>query len=323
MTDPKVSIIIPIYKTEKYLRDCLLSVQRQTMPDFEALLVNDCTPDNAMEIAREFAQSDSRFRILEHHANKGLGAARNTGIAAATGKYLNFLDSDDRMAIDTLELLLNQAEQRQADMVIGNMAWINIHQLSRVNYIDQRIRSWSIAFEMNLRKLAEKACLVGSVCNRLIRTELVHENNIKFPEGVYYEDIPFSMAVWFHSVSIFAIDRFIYFRRFREDPDNLSITQVKHKRAFTDRDLIAEKVFVFASNQNTDSCYAARLGIITLTNLLATTKDMLSSVEDEIKNCIAYHWFPVHALKIDRMINQLIRIVNHRERQIDRATHSS
>ena len=134
MESPRISVVIPIYNTEKYLYECLLSVQRQSMPFFEAILVNDCTPDGSMQIACQFAQSDNRFRILEHTENGGLGKARNTGIGVAHGEYLIFLDSDDSLPIDALQVLLELAEASQADMIIGNMAWINKHNLTCLLY---------------------------------------------------------------------------------------------------------------------------------------------------------------------------------------------
>ncbi len=143
MESPRVSLIIPIYNVEKYLHECLLSVQRQAMPNFEAILVNDCTPDNSMQIARQFAQSDQRFHILEHEVNQGLGSARNTGMSAAQGEYIFFLDSDDTVPVDAVQILLELADEQEADMVIGNMAWRYDHHLSLVGYIDTRIRSWS------------------------------------------------------------------------------------------------------------------------------------------------------------------------------------
>ena len=94
----KVSIIIPVYNVAKYIERCLLSVLNQTWPDLEVILVNDCTPDNSMEIVRRVVASHPRgavVRCLEHEENRGLSAARNTGISASVGDYLYFLDSDD------------------------------------------------------------------------------------------------------------------------------------------------------------------------------------------------------------------------------------
>ena len=119
----KVSIIIPVYNVAKYIERCLLSVLDQTWQDLEVILVNDCTPDNSMEIARRVVASHPRgtvVRCLEHEENRGLSAARNTGISASVGDYLYFLDSDDYISANAIELLADAAVQKRPDFVIGN-----------------------------------------------------------------------------------------------------------------------------------------------------------------------------------------------------------
>ena len=101
----KVSVIIPVYNVALYVERCLLSVLNQTWQDLEVLVVNDCTPDNSMEIVRRVVVGHPRgamVRVLEHEVNRGLSAARNTGIRAATGDYLYFLDSDDYLPSDSM-----------------------------------------------------------------------------------------------------------------------------------------------------------------------------------------------------------------------------
>jgi len=303
MSSPQISVIIPIYNTEEYLRNCLVSVQNQTMSDFEAILVNDCTPDNSMEIVNDFVKDDSRFHIIQHENNQGLGCARNTGIKSAHGNYLNFLDSDDSLPINSLQVLLEQSETHNADMVIGNMAWKNFHYLLPVDYIDKRIQTWLTERTPNLRLLSEKACLSGSICNRLIRSELIKENSLLFPKNVFFEDIPFSMEAWYFSGKILTIPHFVYFRTKREDTNNLSITQIYNEKAFTDRDTISQLVFEFA-NENMG---AARLSAITLMSMLSTTKSMIDKANEDIKQRIKLFWFPKHVFNINNLVNQLNR----------------
>jgi len=314
MSLPQISVIVPIYNTEKYLRNCLLSLQNQTMEDFEAILVNDCSPDNSLEIVNDFVRGDSRFSVLQHEHNQGLGSARNTGIKSAYGKYLNFLDSDDSLPTNSLQILLEQAKRHNADMVIGNMAWKNFHYLSPVNYIDKRIQTWVIERTQNLRLLSEKACLSGSICNRLIRTKLVKEKLLLFPLNVYFEDIPFTMIAWYFSNTILTTPHFIYFRTKRENPNNLSITQIYNEKAFFDRDTISQLVFEFAS----ENVGAARLGAITLMSMLSTTKTMLDSVNEEINLKIKIGWFPKHTLRINQMINHLNEISSRQIKSVQK-----
>ncbi len=99
---PKVSIIIPIYNVEKYIKKCLDSLIKQTLDDIEIICVNDGSPDNSMEIVNEYAKNDKRFIVLTQE-NQGTGAARNKGIDAATGEYIMFLDPDDWYEFDACE----------------------------------------------------------------------------------------------------------------------------------------------------------------------------------------------------------------------------
>ena len=92
---PKVSVIIPIYNTEKYLRKCLDSVCNQTLSDIEIICVNDCSTDNSLEILEEYASKDNRIKLIDFKENKGAAVARNAGIDEAKGEYIGFVDSDD------------------------------------------------------------------------------------------------------------------------------------------------------------------------------------------------------------------------------------
>lgn len=108
---PKISIIVPIYNVEKYLQKCIDSIIAQTEKDFECILVNDCSPDNCEQICKNACKKDSRFVYVKREKNGGLGAARNSGLDAATGKYISFIDSDDTLAPNFYKELLPYAEK--------------------------------------------------------------------------------------------------------------------------------------------------------------------------------------------------------------------
>ena len=117
MADIKVSVIIPVYNVEKYLRQNLESVQKQTLKDIEIICVDDGSTDSSCKIAEEFAAADSRFVVIKQQ-NGGAGAARNNGLRHAKGKYLSFLDSDDFFEPDMLEKAYEKAEETKADFVV-------------------------------------------------------------------------------------------------------------------------------------------------------------------------------------------------------------
>lgn len=113
---PKISVIIPVYNVEKYLRRCLDSVVAQTFTDWEAVCVNDGSPDRSAQILEEYAERDPRFKIVTKE-NGGLSDARNAGIAVASGDYINFLDSDDLIHPQTFEIAYALIQREQADIV--------------------------------------------------------------------------------------------------------------------------------------------------------------------------------------------------------------
>lgn len=131
-SNPLVSIIIPIYKVERHLKQCLKSVIGQTYKNLEIILVNDASPDGSLAICEWFAARDSRIKIIDKKINEGLDLARFSGLNAATGEYIYFIDSDDWLArIDIIELMVEKAEATGADYVwmalqrvLGKHAWV-------------------------------------------------------------------------------------------------------------------------------------------------------------------------------------------------------
>lgn len=116
----KISIVIPVYNVEKYLRQCLNSVVNQTLKDIEIICVNDCSTDGSLSVLNEYKDNDSRVIIINNAKNYGLGVTRNIGQKAATGKYILFLDSDDYLSLDACEKLHLKIEKDKADAVFFN-----------------------------------------------------------------------------------------------------------------------------------------------------------------------------------------------------------
>ena len=116
MNNPKVSVIIPVYNVEKYLKHCLDSVCNQTFKDIEIIIINDCSPDNSLQIIKEYQQKDDRIVLVDLKQNGGLANARNTGIKNSKCKYITFVDSDDWVSKDYIEVLYNGIEKFNCDL---------------------------------------------------------------------------------------------------------------------------------------------------------------------------------------------------------------
>ncbi|MBO7334370.1 MAG: glycosyltransferase, partial [Lachnospiraceae bacterium] len=112
-----ISVIVPVFEVEKYLKECIESILNQTYTNLEIILVDDGSPDKCGEICEEYAKTDNRIIVI-HHENKGLSSARNRGLDIATGDYIGFVDSDDKIAPDMFEILLNNLKQYDADISI-------------------------------------------------------------------------------------------------------------------------------------------------------------------------------------------------------------
>ena len=117
---PLISVIVPVYKVEKYLAECLDSICRQTYKNIEVICVNDGSPDNCAEILQNYAACDSRITVITQK-NQGLSASRNNALLKAAGEYVTFVDSDDTIAPEMIEELFRLAQTEQADVVIGNL----------------------------------------------------------------------------------------------------------------------------------------------------------------------------------------------------------
>ncbi len=180
---PIFSIIIPVYNVEAYLEQCLDSLLTQTLTDFEAIIVDDVSPDNSKAIALSYAQRfPDKFRVISHSINTRQGGARNTGIDAATGQYLMFLDSDDYIKPETLQILANAMAQEQADIIEFCHDQVDEQgNFLRRDYWPQ----W-----LNAPCSYQKPLLVSRMgpCNKVYNRALFLDGSIRFPVGHFYED---------------------------------------------------------------------------------------------------------------------------------------
>lgn len=183
MKNDLISIIIPVYKVEKYLEKCIESVLKQTYTNLQIILVDDGSPDNCGKICDEYAKKDSRIEVI-HKVNGGLSYARNVGISKAKGRYIGFVDSDDYIKEDMYEILLNLIKEYDADVSICNLYDVidgkeyirnkenGIQEYSRLDILKE------VLLDKNIQNYA---------WNKLYKKELFDE--IKYPIGKKYEDI--------------------------------------------------------------------------------------------------------------------------------------
>lgn len=207
MHKPKVSVIVPIYNVEKYLDKCLSSLKSQTLTDFEALLINDGTPDESMKIAEKYAVDDSRF-IIYNKKNGGLSDARNYGIERAKGEFIVFVDSDDYLHKDYLKTMYDDCINNNADMAYCRFKHTYLKSGIKMPSINPRkgIIDKSKALNMLIRDNR----MHSYAWNKMYRRTLFIDNDIRYPI-IYFEDVATSARVLFHANKIAVTDKKLYF----------------------------------------------------------------------------------------------------------------
>lgn len=192
----QVSILVPVYGVEDYIERCARSIFEQTYHDLDIVFVDDCTPDKSIEILRrvlkDYPERKAQTRILKHEHNRGLSAARNTGMDAAKGDYIYFVDSDDFITTDCIETLMASMLSGDWDMVTADYKDIDIVrtpetpekvELHDAEYYGKDVlRSFAIGWHWN-------------AWNKLFAVRFLKHYNFRFIEGIYFEDVPFSFKV--------------------------------------------------------------------------------------------------------------------------------
>lgn len=200
---PKVSVIIPVYNTEKYLRKCLDSVCNQTLSDIEIICVNDCSTDNSFEIIKEYALKDDRIKLIDFKENKGAAVARNSGINEAKGEYIGFVDSDDFIDLDFYEKLYNKAHETNADCAKGEL-W-EINDKSKEPFCPY-------VYDLNKLIVKNQAYFYFTYTSAIYNRIFLNKYNIKFPAGLcHLEDPCFTIKAALYYSKIVIVDNVKYY----------------------------------------------------------------------------------------------------------------
>lgn len=210
MQKPKISIVVPVYKAEKFLHKCIDSILCQTLSDLELILVDDGSPDSSGIICDDYARNDHRVRVI-HQRNAGISAARNRGIKEARGDYFGFVDSDDWIDPEMYITLYTKARDTGADIVMCDCMTVYDYGTNRIDTISQLNQDCMLKKEnLNPELMLEFA---GSVWRCLYKCELIQENNIIFPVGLKFsEDRIFNIYAMGNAQKICYIKKPLYMR---------------------------------------------------------------------------------------------------------------
>ncbi len=219
----KVSVIVPIYNVEKYIRECVESVLKQTLKEIEIICVNDGTPDGSMSIVEELSKADERI-VIVNKENRGLSSARNAGLQHAKGEFIHFLDSDDYLIPEALEELYGYVKEKRLDNI-----YFDAHSFFETEEIHQAQKSYETYYQRNASydsvysgteifvEMRKNKDFKPSACLQMPKRSLLLENQISFYEGILHEDNLFSLQVVSVEKRVMHVKKDYYMRRVHEN----------------------------------------------------------------------------------------------------------
>ena len=224
MASELVTVIVPIYKVEEYLDSCVNSLVHQTYQNLEIILVDDGSPDRCPKICDEWAQRDSRIRVI-HKVNGGLSDARNAALEIARGEYLCFVDSDDFVSEDMCEVMIDTLKTNQADIVSTSFS---IYKNGK-HLFSNHFRSRCLTSKEAMRETLLNGCITPSVCGKLFSRECFA--NVRFPINEIYEDIAVIPKLFSKCKCVYYYEKPLYAYRHNDR----SITKSAYSRKHSDR----------------------------------------------------------------------------------------
>ena len=213
----EISVLIPTYNVEKYIRECLDSAVNQTFEDMEIICIDDKSTDRTLEIINEYALNDSRIRAYENNEHKGVSYTRNCLLNLAKGKYIYFLDSDDYIELNTLEKLYDLAEEKSLDIIIFKL--MNFKDLTKRKFKDEYIEMCYLEKSMkdkifdyeDVKEFAVEMCV--DLPGKFFKRDLIKD--IEFPNGYIFEDVPFFFEALLKAKRVYFLREYLYHRRER------------------------------------------------------------------------------------------------------------
>lgn len=223
---PYLSVVVPCYGVQAYVRECLDSILHQHFPDVEVIAIDDASPDHSGEILDEYAAHESRLRVIHLAENVGLGWARNIGLESAAGEYVMFVDSDDWLTPHSLEAIVHRLKDTQPDVLFFDYARAYWSGETRRNVVNHLFREPPAPDVFTLRERPSVMYIWQSAWNKAYRREFLVGLDVRFPKG-FYEDIPVSYPVMMAAERISLIDRVCY--HYRQNRTGKSILSTRHE----------------------------------------------------------------------------------------------
>ena len=318
----KVSVLVPVYKAEKYIEKCSRSIFAQTYSNLECVFVNDCTPDNSIQVLlkviEDYPNRKEQIRIINNTKNLGAAASKNLAIKYATGDFICFVDSDDWLDVDAIELLIKRHVETHADVIWGLMTIHTkdgIMELKEPSYRDKNhlINSY-------ITERAGGTLLSNS--RRIIRKELIELNGIRMMEGLNFsEDRLFMNQVAYNANGFSIIDRPVY--HYNKLNDDSQTEKIVNKKGFAKRyiQMIGNYQLIEVFFMDKEGCYYSEAAITKLlflkevmdTALRYSSRELFNVAVKHINNTKQEFW---SAINWDRSLKWRRRHSNYYYRKI-------
>ena len=237
---PNVTIVLPVYNVEQYLRECLDSVVNQTMREIQIVCVNDGSTDGSLAILEEYAVKDSRITVINQE-NQGAGSARNAAFPHIKGKYTYFVDPDDWIDLHLCEKLFKYAEEHQAEIVYLGMVYVHNLRSGAYHKRDLLHKRAEAATLMPLEERKKQLIPFTATCYRFWLSDFIVKNHITFSEGKRpFEDVIQNWKGVVYAEKIAVFDEWLYYYRIREGSHSTAYDNNKILTVFTVNDEIKQ-----------------------------------------------------------------------------------
>ena len=248
----KVSVVIPVYNTEKYVRQAVESVMYQSLKELEIIVVDDGSTDKSLSIVEKLGDTDKRIQIYTQ-ANQGQSIARNRGISHAHGEYIYFMDSDDLLEEDALELCYHKCKEEKLDFVFFDALVFfenNVENAPTLNYkhtekLEDKIYTGQEALEIQLQNKE----YTPSVCLHFIHRNVIEKHNLSFYPEIVHEDQLFTTLLYLQSTKAACIKRTFFHRRMRKDSTMTSKFAMRNIKGYL---VVTEEILSFRRQTTED-----------------------------------------------------------------------
>lgn len=290
MESKKVSIIVPVYKVEKFLERCVESIIKQTYQNIEIILIDDESPDECPKMCDQYEIKDNRIKVI-HKKNGGLSDARNAGLDIASGEYIAFVDSDDWIESDFIETLYMNAEREKADIsVVGyQLIWED----GRIRRFSRDEEYYVFDRENAIRELLKQQKFQCMVCQKMYRKQIFE--TIRFPVGKIYEDVAIGLSTFLKAERVVVSGK-VKYNYFQRSDSIVNAKFDKRKLFFLE---CCNKIIDYSDSQNklfdleAHTFYLRALMMFTLQLYQLDAEKYESTVkwlENEIRRCRRFIW---------------------------------